>query len=220
MTSSVLELVGELNKVFAYYTLDEYNIMGCCHFANKLGISGNCMLTTRCYLTSKTLIHLFGATRGEEINELSDNCIVELECEEDFDPITHTFLYSGGYMYHSYATEYSLKQVKIDKADISKILNEFSDFPNPDAWEKLTEIKVPNLTGKCYITIHNLAKCDPNQIKINAIILINNALQALATGGGKYHYDDYTYILSLDKSGDDYIINGIEYLNDLLSKIV
>nr|QBK93019.1 MAG: hypothetical protein LCPAC403_01530 [Pithovirus LCPAC403] len=218
MSASALKLVGELNKVLTYYTLDEYNIMGCCHFATKMGISENCMLTTRCVLTVKTLIHLFGVKKGSIISELSDNCVVELECEEKDSP-THTFLYSEGYMYHSYAAEYTLKQTKMDKVDISEMIDEFLNFPNSYSWEKLTGVSVFNFAGEYDITIHNLTNCDPSQTKTNAIILINNALQALAIGEGKYHYDDYTYILSLGRSKGDLIDNGIEYLNDLLSKI-
>nr|QBK94061.1 MAG: hypothetical protein LCPAC406_03750 [Pithovirus LCPAC406] len=219
MDSSILKLVGELNKVFAYYTLDEYNIRECYYFAGK-GISENRMLTTRCFLTVETLVYLFGAIRGENINKLSDNCTVALAYEGDFDHITHSFLYSEGYMYHSYAEEYTLKCIKTDKADISEMLNKLSDFSNSDNWEKLTGVRIPNLTGKCIVNIYNLITCDPNQIKTNAIILVNNALQALATGEGEHHNDYYTFILSLYKFKDNYIVGGIEYLNNLLSELL
>ncbi len=229
MASSVFELVGELNKVFAYYTLDQDSITNCGYFSMHLETSNNHVETTSSFLTVKTLIHLFEATRGEKINELSDNCVVELECKnicspryeckEIYSP-RYTFLYSGGYMYHSYSAEYSLKRVKIDKSDISEMLSKFSNFPNSNTWEKLTGVRIPNFTRKYDITITNLTNCDPSQIKTNAIILINNALQALATGKGEHQDDFYVLIFSYQRSSNDDIGNGIKYLNDLLSKII
>ncbi len=219
MTSSILELVGELNRVIQYYTLD-YNItMECSIIGTNLRISVDYVRTTNCFLTVKTLIHLFGAKKESTVSKMSDNCVVEIECEEK-DYLTHTFLYSGGYMYSSYTAEYTLKRTKIDKDDISEMLNEFSAFPNSDTWEKLTGVKVPKLIGRYDITISNLTNCDFSQIKTNAIILINNALQALETGEGDHQHDFYTYIFALGRICGDPVENGIKYLNDLLSKIV
>nr|QBK93242.1 MAG: hypothetical protein LCPAC403_03760 [Pithovirus LCPAC403] len=197
MTLSVLELVGELNKVMQYYTLDKENMMRCSSIGTNLGISVDYVRTTNCFLTVKTLIHLFGATRGKKINKMSDNCVVELEFKENHSP-TYTFLYSGGYMYHSRTAKYTLKRTKINKVNIYEILGESLNI----------------------ITITNLTNCDVSQLKTNAVILINNALQALTTGKGKHQHDFYTYIFSCGRICDDPIKNGIEHLNNLLSKII
>ncbi len=216
MDDSILALAGELNKVQAYYTLDEYNIAGCNYFALKLNVDEHHMLTTRCDLTVNTIINLFGAIRGDIISEMTDNCIIGMSDELDNN---HTFVYSGGYIYHSYATEYPLKCVEIDKSIVSDRLNKLSTFPTADNWEEVTGVRPDYFADKCVITLINLTKCDPIQSKTNAIILINNALQALAFSGGKHQDEGYTYILSLDRLDGNNIINAIEYLNNLLFKI-
>ena len=214
----IIEIAGELNKVLAYYTLDEYNIMGCQHFAKKLGISEHLMLSTKCGLTVKTLIYLFGAVYGEKINEISDDCVVKLNCGDNDAP-THTFLYSEGNMYHSYAAKHTLLCIQINKADISEKLRKFTALPNSDNWEKLTGIKDFNFTDRCDVTMFNLVKCGPHLAKSNAITLIKDALQVLTFGKEKYQYDDYTYIFSLNKSSGDLIENSEKFLNDLLYQI-
>ena len=216
MDPELVSYIGDLNKVFLYLNLDEYNIDGCYYHSRKLKISHNLMLTTRCSITLDTLMYLFGANYGKQIEQISDACVVEID--SDYDSLTHIFLYLQGYMYHSYAGEFAMKCVRISKNEISKRLNNFIIHPN---WEKITEIKEPIPNDTVFeVTIHEIENYTPQLAKCKAITLVENALHSLKEND-KHQYDDYLYILSLDREchGMNYIECGDKYLSDLLNDL-
>ncbi len=188
MDPKLVSYIGDLNKVLLYLNLDEYNIDGCYYHARKLKISQKLMLTTRCSITLDTLMYLFGANYGKQIEQISDVCVVEID--SNYDSLTHIFLYLQEYMYHSYAGEFAMKCVKI-----SKRLNNFIIHPD---WEKITEIKesIPD-DAVFEVTIHEIENYTPQLAKDRAITLVENALHSLREND-KHQYDDYTSILSLD----------------------
>ena len=211
-----MEFIGKLNTVNSYLTLDDRNAMACP--SDELNMSEGHLLETRCCVTVKTLMTLFNSEYEKEIDDISDHCTVSLSTDKISDP-SHVFLYAEGFMYHSYAMEFTAQRDAISKEIISERLKDFIRDPDVDKWELITGVKEQNIKGKYSLKLMNITKCDTDKLTQNALLISENALEALLNSDDeRYHYDDYTYILSLGYSGN-LIENAKAFLNKLICDI-
>lgn len=121
MLNNIDKVGGLLNLLTSYKYQWEDQIEQAFNISRDIGLKQSKVLETRCSLTARTVMALFGVTECKATDKLTSNCYVALTNKNNSN-LDHCLCYINGRIYHSYIGRFTLRITPMEEGTLNKLL--------------------------------------------------------------------------------------------------